>query len=361
MNGFVWYSYGSDTTGAKLAEELGFKKGKKTPQFRQHDILLGWGCKPGEKYNSDGLGELIKTGAIRVLNHPEAVHANRDKLAAVERMDENGISVPGYAKAGGSRNLQVAVLRALEKGEIDFPLLALNRHHKGYPIFCYTVEDITRVFESSEAKNIDYFRSFYPGEEFKIYVFRDTVLAAERKILATNPQKQLSEHLLKKLQRRAQRAEVQLQATNQELSWVAEELAGELVAGPHHMQKSVTHGWELADVPLKKVPAEVASQAINAVEAVGLDMGAVSVTQDGKNVWVTNVISAPGLSEEQMNLFVSSIREFSKAKGARKKTRAPKEVATQEPAPKELVASLKRKIAGVTKTQAAEVLRVLGG
>lgn len=362
MNGYVWYSYGSDTTGPALADALGFKHGKKTPKFGDFDIIIGWGCKPGTKYNAAGLGELIKTGEIRVLNHPDAVHANRNKLAALGLMSEHGVSVPGFETDGNANALFKATLKALEDGELEFPLLGLNSHHKGYPFFCYTVEDVERAMKSTDPR-VQYFRSFCPGEEFKIYVFRDTALAAEKKTLSADPQKQLAEHLRKKLQRRAKKGEAQLRATAQELGWVAEELAGQLLTGPHHMQRSVTHGWELQGTPLDQVPKTVISEAIEAIEALGLDMGAVSVTQDEKYARVTNVTSAPGLSEEQMNLYVSAIREFAKAKKAKpaKKEPVAREAKAEEEdaAPRELVARLKKKMSGLTKAKAAEVLKAL--
>lgn len=362
MEGYVWYSYGSDTTGMRLAQLLKYKAGKKTPPFADFDLIVGWGCKPGEKYRPEILADKIGKREIRVLNHIDALTENRDKLRAFEKMSEAGVSIPGFARngeAGTKQILLASVLGGLDRGELDFPLLGLNRYHKGYPVFCYTIDDIECAVARKGEKEpgLHYFRSFCPGTEFKIHIFRDTALAAERKILTENPIKSFGEHLLKKMKRRAAKKEVELQATETEVGWLAEELAQDLLAGPNHLQRSVTHGWALESIPLGEVPDQVLAQAINAVDAVGLDMGAVSVVCGDDIARVTGVISAPGLSEEQMALYVSSIREFAKAGKPKKAAVAKKE--EDEGAPQELIARLKRKLSGLSRKKATEVLKTL--
>ncbi len=360
MSGYVWYSYGSDTSGPKLAEALKFKAGKKTPPFADFDLIIGWGCKPGEKYNSGVLADKIGKREIRVLNHMDVVEESRNKLLTLQKLRDAGVSTPGFAfRTEDGISLLAKTLTALEEGDLDFPLLGLNEFHKGYPTFCYTVDDVVRA-AGKRAKGIpkiNYFRSFCPGTEFKIHVFRDTALAAEKKVLAGDPLKKFGEHLLKKVQRRAKKEEVQIQATEKEIGWITEELAQELLTGPNHMQRSVTHGWTLEEVPLGEVQGEALGQAINAIDASGLDMGAATVVVDDGIVRVTGVISAPGLSEEQMGLYVSAIQEFAKAE--KPKRNAAKVGTKEEEAPTELIARLKRLMPGLSRKKAREVLKTL--
>jgi len=94
------------------------------------------------------------------------------------------------------------------------------------------------------------------------------------------------------------------------------------------------------------------------VDAVGLDMGAVSVICGDDIARVTGVISAPGLSEERMSLYVSAIREFAKA-GKPKKAAAARKTEEPQGAPQELIARLKRKLSGLSRKKAQEVLKTL--
>lgn len=359
MKGYVWYSFGSDTTGLKLAEALEFNSGKKTPPFSDYDVVVGWGCKPGEKYNPAVLKDLVERREIRVLNHPDNVSDSRHKLSTLKKMADAGVRVPGFTCSSEENpNLLTATLEGLEQGALDFPILGLNAYHKGYPAFCYTVDDVTRAVGSKRKDELHYFRSFCPGKEYRIFVFRDTALCAEVKVLAEDPLASCSEHLLKKLKRRADIQKVKLRATQQELGWIAEELAQDLLTGPNHLQRSVTHGWSLSPAPLEKVGDEMIMHAIWAVDAVGLDLGAVSLVWDDDVPRVTGVISAPGLSEEQTVLYASSIQEFAEAEEPRAKKAAAK-AGAEEKAPKELVARLRRKLSGVSRERAKEILKTL--
>lgn len=364
MDGYVWYSYGSDSTGQALAAALKAKSGKKTPNFSNYELVIGWGCKPGERYQPDVLGDLIGKRTIRVLNHVDAVHENRNKLMTFQKLQEAGVSIPGFVcNNEGENDLLKKVLTALEAGELDFPLLGLNEFHKGYPTFCYTIDDVVQDCGTRKGKGVSpihYFRSFCPGTEFRVHVFRDEALSAEKKVLSDDPLQVFAQHLMKKMKSRAAKAEVKLRASQQEMVWIAEEVGQSLLSGPNHMQRSVTHGWSLQTTPLGEVPDQVLAQAIAAVDASGLDMGAVSVAWDDDVARVTGIISAPGLSEEQMGLYVSAIQEFAKTKKPKRSVaRADPTSGEDDKAPRELIARLKRIIPGLSRKKAAEVLKTL--
>lgn len=358
MEGYVWYSYGSDQTGPKLADQLGFKCGKKLSSINNLDILIGWGCKPNMKYNVDLLSERVARRQLRVLNYPNKIADNRDKLASLIKLKGANISIPGFI-AGNNYTLLKNTLEALEAGEIDFPIIGLNRFHKGYPTFCYTIDDLVQTCKTKqkEQESLDYFRSFCPGTEFRINVFRDTVLAASKKVLSENPLQKFGQHLLNKVKKRAKKAEVKLCATEQEIGWIANELAYDIFNSPTQMQRSITHGWSLQDCPLIDVPNQVLSEAIGAIDASELDMGAVSLIWDNKIVRVTSIISAPNLNDEQMGLYVSEIKEFINVEKP-KKNRV--QVKTEEStAPVELIARVKRKIPGLSLKTIREILKTL--
>ena len=186
MSGFIWYSFGSDKTGPALGERCGFDAGKKTPTFDNYDVVVGWGCKPGTKYDSEALAQLIAQNEVRILNHPDAVSANRDKLGMLERFRDLGISVPGFVSFDPARPGVAGseiVPHALEGGSISLPLVILTRYNRGEPIFCYTIEDVKAALKGNAKKDhpLNYVRTLDQGDEYRIHVFRDIALCAQKK------------------------------------------------------------------------------------------------------------------------------------------------------------------------------------
>ena len=178
VSGYIWYSFGSDKTGPILGEALGFGVGKKTPSFNKYDVIVGWGCKPGKKYDSEALAQLIAQNQVRVLNHPDSVAQNRDKLRMLHRFQALGVSVPGYL-AFDPKRPQVAsttlIPTALEQGIISLPLVLLTKYNKGQPLFCYTIEDVKAALIGNTKKDhpLCYARTFDQGDEYRLHVFRE--------------------------------------------------------------------------------------------------------------------------------------------------------------------------------------------
>ena len=81
--------------------------------------------------------------------------------------------------------------------------------------------------------------------------------------------------------------------------------------------------------------------AIRALDALHLDMGAVSVVESGKLSVVTNVVTYPGLTDELVTTYTNSVREFTGGEGGERQVpKAPDSDAARP----ELVAALRRKV-----------------
>lgn len=370
MSGYVWYSFGSDVTGQKLAEALGYTSGKKAADFSRHKILLSWGCKPSDKFNAEKLAKLVAERKIRVINPPGAVDANRDKVTFLKEMGKANIPVPGYvaSKVGGTEALLGRVEEALVNGTIMFPLVGHNINHKGDPFFCHTVEDVRLAIQLMlrDPRQAHYFRSFCPGTEYRIHVFRDEALAAQVKQLMDDPISACVDDLISRLQKKAEKAEEGApQIDRPSLEWIARQMAGDLLNGSAHLQRSVKRGWNYVDTPVDQVPDDALSLAMAAMEAARLDLGAVSVVIDGQTARVTNIQTAPALSDEQLGLYVSAVRDFAgtdvtaaPSKKAKSGKTAPRE---EEKAGVELIQRLIRKLGdGVSREAAEEALKTLG-
>jgi len=366
MSGFVWYSWGGDISGQKLAEALGYESGRKTPNFSSHRILLGWGCKPGEKYDPKNLLPLIARRDLRVINHPDAITANRDKIAGLKTLGAAGVAAPGYVTSAikGIEGLLEAVKVGLKKGTVMFPLIGYNSLHKGTPIFCHTLEDVKLAIATmtKEDRQAHYFRSFCPGTEYRIHVLRDEILWSQMKVLGEDPLAACQADLLARLQKRAAKEKVELPLSNDHVRWMVSQLATEMLASGVHLQRSVRRGWKYQDVDVTRVPDAVLSAAITGLDALGLDLGAVSVIFEEKVGRVTNVTTAPALSEEQLTAYTVALRRFAGTEqDARVANKGPTAARKKESAASELVARLRRKISsGVSQVEAEAALKALG-
>jgi hypothetical protein len=365
MNGYVWYSFGSDTTGPKLAEALGFKSGKKTPDVSRFEVVLGWGCKLGEKYDAELFKQRIQSGALRVLNTPETVEANRDKLAMLLRLQAKKVSTPGLVSLD-KKDPAMCVMSldlALKNGVLAYPIVGMSSIHKGEPFFCHTREDVVMaVVEIVKQTGAFYFRSLCAGTEYRIHVLRDQAILAQIKAPAKNPLEATVKSMLDDLKHGFEKEEKigfpVPDARAQE--WIVKMFAPEMLRGPSQLLRSTNRGWSLEDCPLSTVPAFVVTEAIKAIDASGLDMGVVSLVIDEKVARVTNITTSPALSDKHLAAYVSAIKDFAAAvkKPAKAKTAsAPSEI---DQAPQELITRLNAAIRGLSRKKAEAVLSVLG-
>lgn len=254
--------------------------------------------------------------------------------------------------------------KTVDDGSLALPCMGFNEFHKGKPVFCWTKEDLEQVVainksRKKDAVKIHYFRSLLQGTEYRVHVFRDEALCAEVKKLSKDPVEATAKSLFGRLTKRASKHKKALSATEEELRWVVDELVSDMLQGPSHLQKSVQYGWELEPVDMGTLPPEVISTAINALDAAGLDMGAVSVVQEENSAVVTNIISAPGLDDAQLQFYTEAIEDFAASKPAEKKDK--EATVASDDASTEIIAKLTRKVrlGKLSQEKAEELLKAL--
>jgi hypothetical protein len=368
MSGFVWYSFGSDKTGPILAKALGFDAGKKTPELSAYNIIVGWGCKTGTKYNPEQLAQLIANSGLRVLNHPDSVMSNRDKLGTLKRLQEAGIPVPGFLEFGEGNpvsNTRDLLSKGLENGLISLPLILLRRGNAGEPIFCYTLEDAEAALRKKadkKASSLCYARSYLHADEWRIHVFRDKIISAQQKRCADDPLSAAIDGLTEKLQKRAKRDKVDVKLGSTTARYIITNMAGDMLANSSQLKKSVKMGWEWVDRKLAVVPKQMVALAIEALDIAGLDMGAISIShcRDTDTMLVLSIHTAPGLTEEQTNLYVAEIEDFVTSDGKTKSKEEKRAATKRKNLAPELVARLYKRVKDLSPEKAEKLLKSLG-
>lgn len=186
--------------------------------------------------------------APRVLNPGNAVAKAANKLESLRILQEAGIHVPRFST-----------------NPHDFDdggtFLGRRRSHTGGT-------DI-KVFDAAHTEAIfsDYFTEFVPSErEFRIHVFRGQVLGSQVK------------------------------------KWEGEGDAPETPIRNH------AKGWVFVPFTRSRPNASRIEAATSAVEALGLDFGAVDILSERDTVLEVN--TAPGLSERFLDLYANAIGEW---------------------------------------------------
>lgn len=287
---FVWYSGATDITGKKLAEALKAKHGSNRPSDAEADVVLCWGAKTKDniKFNTKTV----------VLNHPDRIRDNRNKLLALERMLVCGVNVERFVSNPGEITATSLV---------KLPVIGRTKYHQGGKGFwmCPTMTHVNDAI----AAGASYFQNMIEiKDEFRIHVFGDKVIYAVKKVKKTQEEIEAS-FIEDELARQKSISEKNKETFDEKsaLLFLKRQAKKFAANGSDMMIRSNRLGWKFSRVktPIK----ELYEQAVLAVRALGLNFGAVDVCVDaiGKP-WVIEVNTGPGLEETTFTTYVDAIK-----------------------------------------------------
>lgn len=292
---YIYYSGPCRQTGEALVEQLGVSGGDKAPKAGEYPIIIGYGAKTSKDTN---------LGKATILNHPNFIRVNRNKLAALQLMKEGNVNVAPFETAEN-------IMRALDdkKSQINLPVIGRRKYHQGGKGFytCMTKGMVTRA--TTGENGAQYFQNFIDiDEEYRIHVFEGGVIHAQKKVKRTDMGEAFTEQHTDKINQTAEKAGRKLDGDT--VKYVLEQTGKRVLERPDEIIRSNTRGWKFSVLNKSKLAKALVDISVTAVAAIGLDFGAVDVCRDHDgNYYVLEVNTGPGLKESSLEAYVGAFKK----------------------------------------------------
>lgn len=287
MSKYIWYSGATDITGKLLEDALGLTGTKTRPRnLRANDIVLCWGTKTNENVNLTGT----------ILNHPDKIRANRDKLKSLTTMSSDSDLVDNIAKFCAANR----VVRELSAESMVLPLVGRTKFHQGGKGFwlCLTRQHIDKAI----ADGAQYFQSYIDiKDEYRLHVVFGEVIYAVKKIENPTEEGWVAQRKEKVLDY-ARKNNVNIEEAT--LDYVLRRLVKEATL-PDRIVRSNRRGWKFSSVRLSNISTALKNAAIKSVEVSGLDFGAVDcATSSDGGPYIIEINSGPGLQGTALQKYI---------------------------------------------------------
>jgi len=292
MAKYLWCSGATDVTGQALAEALNLELVKKKPRnLSRGDIVIGWGAKTKDDVNM---------GQAKVLNHPDKVRNNRNKFVTLQKLAgvrQTRDAIAAFKPANEAK-------RAIDRGELTFPLVGRTNYHQGGKGFwlCLTAAHV----DSAIQDGAQYFQSYADIDtEYRLHVAFGNIIYAQKKVENPTEEGWIAQRR-EKIENHAQKNKLQL--NNDTVNYVLSRLVKEAVL-PDRVVRSNQRGWKFSSVAPNNIIRDLKQAAVKAVEAMELDFGAVDCAKrtDGTPM-IIEINSGPGLQRTAFDKYTEAFR-----------------------------------------------------
>lgn len=251
MSKFLLFNRVTRPTGKALAEAMGIPSGA---NLKGHpDVIIRWGSSAP-----------LATKALQI-NSAESIAVTANKLAALQKMHEAGVPVPGFASLD-------TVFESFSEGRLKLPIIGRSLyHHSGRDFyFCKSTADVAKAFSNDR---VEYFISYIEiNREFRVHVIGDKIIKVIEKV-------------------------------------ESEEGATDKIIRSNHL------GWQFKKILVDDTPLKIKQIARAAIKALSLDFGAVDIILDKKNnVYVLECNSAAGLNDIGIDLYADKLNSLIETK-----------------------------------------------
>lgn len=298
---YIWYSGATDVTGKNLVEGLTEKlasdafevSGGTSRPENNVDVVVCYGTKTSS--------DMSFRGDVRVLNHPNHIRVNRNKLTALDKMLFADVNVPRFSKLPeGARD-----------SEVTYPVVVRTNYHQGGRGFamCASSAQVLDLITNFDNVGFGYIQELVPfKQEYRIHVFNGKVIRCAVKNAQTNPVDSWKAIYKEKAERAAERNNVELNTDTMNILLKA--VVKDLTL-PDLIVKSNKRGWGFSRVAIDNTDPGLIEMAKKAVNAIGLDFGAVdcALDYDGK-AWIIEVNTGPGLQGGTLTSYIKALEMY---------------------------------------------------
>jgi hypothetical protein len=293
---YLYHSPATDVTGKNLADALGIKavnSGKKgeTKPPKTAKMVIAWGAKTRDN---------IDLGKAVVMNHPDCIRDNRNKLVALQKMRAGGVSVADFQELVGGEN------------NLPLPVIARKKYHQGGKGFwvCPTKSHVNDAIKDGA----QYIQTMIEiKDEYRLHIFDEEVLYGQKKVKRTKEdfEKAFVEDELNRQkvlwEKNNEGPFNELQAKEMLKRQAKHAVAG----GANMMVRSNKMGWKFSRIT--KYDDALVKEAVKALKSLGLVFGAVDCCTDvDGNPFIIEVNTGPGLEGTPFDVYVSKFKEIIK-------------------------------------------------
>jgi glutathione synthase/RimK-type ligase-like ATP-grasp enzyme len=290
MSEYIWYSGATDITGKALAEALECEGGRNKPSNK--DIIIGWGTKTDRD---------VDLGRAKVLNHPNVIKLNRNKLSTLNLLYSDRNLKPSISPYFMANDISAAIR---SQGQNIFPLIGRSKYHQGGKglWLCLTKDHV----EQAKTAGAEYFQKYIDIKtEYRLHIFGENIIYAQKKV--ENPSIEgWTNQKKEKINDYAEKNNATLDGTT--VDFVISIFAKEAVL-PDRIVRSNKRGWKFSSVALSSLPSSLKDVAIKSLKCIGLDFGAVDCAIDNSNTpFIIEVNTGPGLQGTSFSKYVEAFR-----------------------------------------------------
>jgi len=296
---YVWYSGATDVTGKNIVEKLiekldsnDFKvDGGTSEPTTVVDLIIGYGTKTSTNMSLNS----------SMLNHPNAIRINRNKLKALQKMEQQDVQIAPFepiSKAIGSDS------------NLIYPIIVRTKYHQGGRglAICTSPKQLKQLIHISNVE-FGYAQELLTiDKEYRIHVFNDKIIRIAEKVIQKNPVQSYCANYFDKITRAAERNGVDL---DEETIRLCLKIISKDLTLPDFLVRSNKHGWYFKKADPANISQPLQEEARAAVKAIGLDFGAVDCIITANNeIDIIEVNTGPGLQGGTLTTYIDSLAEY---------------------------------------------------
>jgi len=301
-NVHIWFSGATDKTGKKLMEELDVSGGTTKPTNKK--VVVGWGTKVKK--------DVSLPSSVKVINHPNAIKANRNKLTALKLMQAANVPVKEFIEAD-------AVLAALDAAgnAIQLPLVGRTCYHQGGDGFwtCMTRHQVQLALQQAQQLGkSQYFQNFMDiQDEFRLHIIDGELVYAQKKVQRDNPEEAFVNQVVDNVKNAAARGNTTVD--EETLTLTARQMAKKQPKTANYTIRSNTRGWKFSSQKESNFGKGNLKAMLDAAKAalvaLNLQFGAVDCCLDiDGNPWIIEVNTGPGLEGTSLERYKKALGDF---------------------------------------------------